>query len=335
MSNKNSLHFFLASNSPQGFFSKMNIFSENLPVDWKCNIIKGSPGCGKSTYMKKLAKEIEKMGLNTEYIYCPSDPDSLDAVIFSDLKLCYVDGTAPHVIDPIFPGISGEIIDLGKLKNINNISKNKEKIFELDKTCKEFYNRAQKYLIAFSSVLSSSIEYSAESIDTKFVKKISEKISKKFFKKSLQKCAKQSIRLISSIGPKGLLFLDQNLKLYEHVYQINDDLNLISNVIFKNILNLALEKNYNAIVCLNPLSLSEKIEALVIPELSLAFVALNRWQKFSSNEKNLKFTPIDISELKSQIISEDVETLDLLILKAVKCMKNSFDVHTSLEKIYS
>jgi len=98
---------------------------------------------------------------------------------------------------------------------------------------------------------------------------------------------------------------------------------------------LALEKNYNAIVCLNPLSLSEKIEALVIPELSLAFVALNRWQKFSSNEKNLKFTPIDISELKSQIISEDVETLDLLILKAVKCMKNSFDVHTSLEKIYS
>ena len=335
MNNKNALHFFLASNSPKGFFSKMDIFSKNLPKDWKCNIIKGSPGCGKSTYMKKLAQEIEDMDLNVEYIHCPSDPDSLDAVIFSDLKLCYVDGTAPHVIDPVFPGISGEIIDLSKLKNNNNIIKNKEKIFELNKICEEFYNRAQKYLIAFSSVLSSSIEYSIENIDTKFVKKISEKISKKFFKKSLSKCAKQMIRLISSVGPKGLLFLDQNLKFYEHVYQINDDLNLISDIIFKNILNLASERGYNTIVCLNPLSLSEKIEALIIPELSLAFANINRWQKFASNEKSLKFTLIDISELKSKIINEDIEILDLLILQATKSMKNTFDFHVSLEKLYS
>lgn len=335
MNNKNSSHFFLASNSPQGFFSKMDIFSENLPKDWKCNVIKGSPGCGKSTYMKKIAKEIEGMDLKVEYIHCPSDPDSLDAVIFPDLKLCYVDGTAPHVIDPIFPGISGEIIDLGKLKNISNIAKNKEKIFELDKNCKELYSRAQKYLIAFSSVLSSSIEYSIENINAKCVKKISEKISKKFFKKSLSKCAKQSIRLISSVGPKGLIFLDNNLKFYEYVYQINDDLNLASDIIFKNILNLALEKGYNTTVCLNPLALSEKIEALIIPELSLAFAVTNRWQKFESQEKFLKFTPIDISEIKSKIISDDIELLDSLISQSVKYMKKTFETHSYLEKIYS
>ena len=123
MENNKSMHFFLASNSPRGFFSKMDIFDENLPRDWKCNIIKGSPGCGKSTYMKKIANEVEEMNLGVEYIHCPSDPDSLDAVIFPDLKTCYVDGTAPHVIDPIFPGISGEIIDLGKLKNLNEAAK--------------------------------------------------------------------------------------------------------------------------------------------------------------------------------------------------------------------
>ena len=77
--------FFLGANSPYGFISIFN----NLyypEEDWFAYIIKGGPGTGKSTLMKKLAKEANLRGINTELIYCSSDPSSLDAVIFPQLK---------------------------------------------------------------------------------------------------------------------------------------------------------------------------------------------------------------------------------------------------------
>ena len=178
--NDNSMHFFLASNSPKGFFSKMDFFDKSLPRDWKCNVIKGGPGCGKSTYMKKMAHEIKNMGFDVEYIHCPSDPSSLDAIISNDLKICYVDGTAPHVIDPIYPGFSGKIINLGEKRKINKSSKNK--VRKLDMKSKELVEQSQKYLIAFRSILSNSIERELKKIDTKIIKKIHSKISENFVK---------------------------------------------------------------------------------------------------------------------------------------------------------
>ena len=47
--------------------------------------------------VKKWAQET---GLETEYILCSGDPDSLDAVVFPDKAAAIVDGTAPHVVVP-------------------------------------------------------------------------------------------------------------------------------------------------------------------------------------------------------------------------------------------
>ena len=335
MKNKNSMHFFLASNPPKGFFSKMDIFGENLPKDWKCNVIKGSPGCGKSTYMKNIAKKVEEMNMKVEYIHCPSDPSSLDAVIFDDLKLCYVDGTAPHVIDPVFPGISGEIIDLGKLKNTSEILKNKDKIFDLNENCKKLYNQAQKYLIAFSSILSNSVEQSIENLDFELINEVSTKISKKFFKKKLSKDSKLSTRLISSVGPKGFIFMNQSFKNYEFIYKIDDDLNLVSSIIFKSLLNSAMVKGYDAIISVNPIALNEKINSLMFPEINLAFVCLNRWNKLADENIQLEFLPVDTSSFNSKIIEKDLKILDLLMEKSSDCMALASDYHLSLEKLYS
>jgi len=328
----NSMHFFLASNSPKGFFSKMDIFGKNLPEGWKCNVIKGSPGCGKSTYMNKIAEEMKQINTQIEYIHCPSDPDSLDAVIFPDLKLCYVDGTAPHVIDPILPGITGNIIDLSKYVDINNSNKNRSKILQLNKKSQKFYSQAQKYLISFRSILSNSIEEYIEKIDTNYIKKIFDSISKKYFRKKLPKNGQKTTRMISSFGPQGLLVLNQNFKNFDQIYQINDDLNLESDILLKHLTDLSNKSGHNNIVCINPLSFNEKIETLIIPELKLAFFVKNRWQK-----PNIKWaentTKIRISK-KSQINNHDKDILDLLILKATRSMEKNLSIHLEIEKIY-
>ena len=319
-------HFFLASNSPKGFFSKMEFFDKELPEGWKCNVIKGGPGCGKSTYMKKVASEIEDMGFDVEYIHCPSDPFSLDAIISHDLKTCYVDGTAPHVIDPVYPGISGKIINLGETRKVNKLSK--DKIYDLDLKSKELRNQSQKYLIAFRSILSNSIEKKIKTIEVDFLNKVSREILKKVPKKSFPKKCKKTVRMISSMGPEGLLFFNLNFENTKYLYEIQDDLNLASDIIMRKILDKL--EGHNVIICLNPISFNEKIEALIFPELSFAIFAKNRWQIFSDSEE-YKSKKIKV---KSKLIYDDIYVLDLLMEKSKKCLKDCYDLHCDIEKAF-
>ena len=92
--------FYLGANSPGGFYS---LYDELLrPEDARSiYILKGGPGCGKSSLMRRVGAAMEEHGLDVEYIVCSGDPDSLDAVVIPTLKTALVDGTAPHGTAPL------------------------------------------------------------------------------------------------------------------------------------------------------------------------------------------------------------------------------------------
>ena len=94
------IEYFLGANSPTGFYS---LYSHLLPPDQAraIYILKGGPGCGKSTLMRRVAARMEQEGFQTEYILCSGDPASLDAVVFPQVKAALVDGTAPHGTAPL------------------------------------------------------------------------------------------------------------------------------------------------------------------------------------------------------------------------------------------
>ena len=89
------IQYFLGANAPGGFYS---LYSELLPPEEAraIYILKGGPGCGKSTLMGRVGKRMEEMGVETEYILCSGDPDSLDGLVLPGLRVAIVDGTAPH-----------------------------------------------------------------------------------------------------------------------------------------------------------------------------------------------------------------------------------------------
>ena len=74
--------------------------------------IKGRPGTGKSTFLKKIANTLLEYGIDTEIYHCSLDPNSLDMVIAREIGVCLFDSTAPHEFFPVRP--SDEIIDLYK-----------------------------------------------------------------------------------------------------------------------------------------------------------------------------------------------------------------------------
>ena len=94
--------FFAAANSGRGFVSFYGkIFGrENIKRRY---LIKGGPGTGKSTFMKKVAEAAEDCGMSVERYRCSSDPNSLDGVIINK-NVAVIDSTAPHAEEWVSPG---------------------------------------------------------------------------------------------------------------------------------------------------------------------------------------------------------------------------------------
>lgn len=143
--------FFIGANTPRGFeFSAADKFREDGL--FRLYILKGGPGTGKSTLMKRVAENFSK---DCVKYYCSSDPDSLDAVLIETKRgtVTVADGTAPHTADPQYPGACGVTVDLGEGFDIPKLSCEKEKIAALTAAKGEHFQRAYKYLNAADEMI--------------------------------------------------------------------------------------------------------------------------------------------------------------------------------------
>jgi len=81
--------------------------------------------------MRKIGLQMAELGFNVDFWQCSSDNDSLDGVIIRELKTAVVDGTAPHVIDPRYPGAIEQIINLGDHWDEHSLQSHKNEIKKL------------------------------------------------------------------------------------------------------------------------------------------------------------------------------------------------------------
>ncbi len=139
--------FFAAANGYTGFRS---YFSEIFNSDQYTRIfvLKGGPGTGKSSLMRRVERELTERGYATEAILCSSDPDSLDGVIAErdGGRVAILDGTAPHERDAVIPGAIDVLVPLGKLWDERFIEAQSEKIAELAREKSKAYRTAYSYL---------------------------------------------------------------------------------------------------------------------------------------------------------------------------------------------
>ena len=98
---------------PDGFISCFDQLIDEDRLQRKL-ILKGGPGVGKSTFMRRLHAALCNDDQTSTLCFCSGDPDSLDAVILHHASLLILDGTAPHIVDPKYPGARDSIINLGE-----------------------------------------------------------------------------------------------------------------------------------------------------------------------------------------------------------------------------
>ena len=145
-----SAHIFLGANSGEGFYSLYDQLL-NARLD-DLLIIKGGPGCGKSSFMRAVAKELSETGLETIYVNCSGDPDSLDGVLFPEIKTGLVDGTSPHVLEPTYTVATERYVDLTRFYDVAATKARRGEIIAHSDAYRAAYAEAYRILRAVDAV---------------------------------------------------------------------------------------------------------------------------------------------------------------------------------------
>ncbi len=265
--------FFLGANSSQGFHS---FYDELIDLhDAKSvYILKGGPGSGKSSLMKVLARKADELNISYEKIYCSSDPDSLDGVVFPTLKTAVCDGTAPHIVEPNFPLAVERYINLGEFADIAGIQDKKNDIIKVKEHYSTFFPRAYRMTACAGKIDDELFDKAlgALSID-RLRKKAKGIISREVMGKGSGATFKR--RFSEAISPKGYMSLlsDKPLDI-SHTFIIEDSYGL-SHFLLSSIKDACLASDYGCTGVYSPLKPTQLVH-LYIPELSLAFITSSR-----------------------------------------------------------
>ncbi len=329
-----NVKYFLAANSAEGFFSEFgNCYN---PYDnWKAYIIKGGPGTGKSSFMKRVLELAEEKGIKADEVYCTGDPDSLDAVILPEIKKVIMDGTSPHVVDPALPGVSDTIFNFGEFWDEKALQNSRDEIIKTAKMNKALHRRAAKYIFAAGRVYEDVLESVKPYVLMKKCASNSEKIINKYLVNTNSGNATEKVRYLGGITPKGVVYFTESVaSSIDNVVTINDPFGLAALEVLAEVKQTALKKGYDVITYKNPLLPRQLLDAVLIPSVSLLVLRTCDYIKCDLSAESISFDELydrfDVPESvkQSQEISKE------LISVAAQTLKQAKEVHDEIEKHY-
>ena len=332
-------HLFPGGNTPQGFFSYYNYI---IPTDARrIFILKGGPGTGKSTFMRRMGQELLARGFDLEHHHCSSDNGSLDGVVSPALGVAFIDGTAPHIVDPRHPGCVDEIIHLGDFWDESGMVANKRQIIACTAEISGSFQRAYRLLRAAKALYDDWEAANAEALDHAAANDRARQLHAAIFGSRDTVGAGRLRKLFASaITPDGMVnYLDTSVWPAGRCFVVTGDPGCGKSTLVRKIIDDALAKGLDVEAFYCPLD-PEKPEHAVIPALDVAVTTSFLPHPYhASRQPELT---IDMSECrKSDIVASraaavtyDQDLFWELFVKSVACIKRAKTLHDELETYY-
>ena len=314
--------YFCAVNSGSGFIS---YYSEMCSAAERVFIIKGGPGTGKSSFMRRVSELAKKHGKNVKYYYCSSDPASLDAVLIDGTTL-FLDGTPPHSAETELAGVKDNIIDLGAFWDCAKLIDQKKEIARLTSEKKRAFAKAYHFLAAAKETVLAKDEEICPCISREKLKYAAERMISKAKK---GKEFTQTSVVTNSYGMRGSVYFNTLEKLSSERISVPNQFGA-SHIFLEQIISAAKEKKLAITVSRDPL-IPERPDAVLVHSLDRLYFIGNGGDK-SVNMLRF-FDSVAFKEVKSRQKHLSSLTLELLD-NAKKCFECAAEYHFSLEKIY-
>ncbi|WP_129596060.1 hypothetical protein [Anaerophilus nitritogenes] len=325
---------FPGGNTSKGFYSYYDqIIDSQTRKLW---IIKGGPGVGKSSFMRKIGYDISKIGYDVEFHQCSSDYDSLDGIVIPDLKIAMIDGTAPHIVDPKYPGAVDEILNFGQFWNEHGIQKHKDAIIRISKETSQCFKRAYQFFAAAKLIRDDIYNIYGEALEKRKLDQTLAKFKQNLFN-HLDYNEEGKIRHLfgSAFTPKGYVdHYETILEGMNTIYYIDGRYMDAMSEFIENIAYEARTRGLNVEVYHEPLD-EKNIQTLIIPLLQVGITIGDKYAH-SYDEKIVfwDFMKKDILNQHEDILKEDQKIYEELIHTGILNIKRAKEKHDHLEKIY-
>lgn len=327
--------YFLGSATAKGFVTS---FGDVIKREGMFTyILKGGAGTGKSSLMKKVACETEEHEPIVTF-HCSSDPDSLDAVVLTKSNVAIVDGTSPHVFDPIIPGVNQKIVNLGDHWDDKMLKANKEQIVKAVLANKSSLDRARRFTSALSNILSDTCHIGADSMLYKKAESFLDRFKKKLLPKKNGGAGKAEYFQLSALTRYGYMTYTQTYDGFDEIYYLKDDYFAATDYILKAVSNEALARGFDVVCCPCQLFNCENYEHLLIPELSVAIVSASPLTNIPLKDGKIinasRFYDKKLITLKKARLKLNKNTCAGLLKETADTLDTAKIIHDEIEKYY-
>ena len=326
---------FPGANTYKGFFS---YYDNIVDLDVKRYfILKGGPGVGKSSFMKKIADEMLDIGYDIEYHQCSSDNNSIDGIKIPALNIAIIDGTAPHIVDPKYPGAIDEILYLGDFWDEEGLKENRKEIVIQGAMLGKLYKRVYRFINAAKSIRDDMEIIYKEALDNaKFNTAIRDLKEEIFIGIPYKNKVGKTRRLFgSAYAPGGIVdYYETIIGTMNKVIYINSCYVEGTSTVLEEIHREAISLGLFVEVFHEPM-VETNMETILIPELDLAITSSKKY-----NINNIMVIDIDalmdknIIQENEKILNEDRALVDDLIQRGLNNVLVAKKEHDILEKYY-
>lgn len=329
---------FLGANTPQGFVS---LFGELYDPyqNHNVHILKGGPGCGKSTLMKRVADRAQALGFDVERVYCSSDPDSLDAAAVPALRLFFCDGTAPHVVEPRFPGACENLIDLGAFRNQALLHERADVIRKYTLENALWHRRCARFLAAAGALRQSSLQLLAPQVLEDKLNGYALRLAMRLLpNKKSGAPGKVARRFLLANTPKGPLFFADTVRLQAtEILLIDDPFSPAAGMLLSRLAARAAAHGRDHVLMLDPLDPHGDPMGLLAPDCGVAVLRKTPETAALPASRTIhadRFLQPDAVRRHRQRLQFQQKTIDALLEESVASLRQAKRTHDLLERCY-